>query len=39
MKVICAWCGKIIKKGKPGDIVSHGMCEKCKKEFGKNDKK
>ena len=28
MRVICAWCGKVIKKG-DGDVVSHGICAAC----------
>jgi hypothetical protein len=29
MRVVCAWCDKLLKAGKPGDKISHGMCEEC----------
>lgn len=29
VKVICAWCGKVLKKG--GGKVSHGICTACAK--------
>ena len=28
MKIICAWCGAIIKDGTE-EIVSHGICRPC----------
>ena len=28
MKVICAWCKKVIRDS-PEEIVSHGICETC----------
>jgi hypothetical protein len=28
MKIICAWCGKVIQDG-PEETVSHGVCEEC----------
>lgn len=28
MRVICAWCGKYLED-KPGDGVSHSICEEC----------
>ncbi len=28
LRVVCAWCGKVIKKGN-SDVVSHGICAKC----------
>jgi len=28
MKMICAWCKKVIRKG-PEEPVSHGMCSQC----------
>lgn len=30
-KLVCAWCTCTIRDG--GDPVSHGICEKCGKEF------
>lgn len=32
MRVICAWCGKIIKQNGGSRGTSHGICEKCKKQ-------
>lgn len=29
MKVICAWCGKVIQDG-PDEPVSHGICLDCR---------
>lgn len=31
MKVICAWCGKVIQEGEPDKDgkVSHGACKEC----------
>ncbi len=29
MKLVCAWCKKIIKDGPP-EPVSHGICDTCK---------
>lgn len=38
MKVICAWCRKILKSGK-GEI-SHGICKTCRtKEIERFEKK
>ena len=28
MKVICAWCKKVISRGPP-EPISHGMCNQC----------
>jgi hypothetical protein len=27
-EVVCAWCGRVIARGRPGE-VSHGLCEEC----------
>ena len=32
MKVVCAWCKKVIRES-PEEIVSHGICEKCEKRM------
>ena len=33
VRTICAWCGKLIKKGKLVDgKASHGICDECKQE-------
>jgi hypothetical protein len=29
MKIICAWCQRILDHGQPGDQVSHGCCREC----------
>ncbi len=31
MKVVCAWCRKVMKDG-PDNPVSHGICEACLKK-------
>jgi len=31
MRVICAWCKKIIKEGSTENGISHGICVECKK--------
>jgi len=31
MKVICAWCDKVIKEGRK-EPVSYGICAKCHKK-------
>ncbi len=28
VKVVCAWCGKVLKKGS-GETVSHHICQEC----------
>lgn len=28
MKLVCAWCQKVIREG-PGKTVSHGICPEC----------
>ena len=28
IKVVCAWCGRILKEGPP-EPVSHGLCPGC----------
>ncbi len=38
MKVICAWRKKVLGS-KPGPGITHGICEKCEKEFLKEVKK
>lgn len=32
VKVICAWCKKVLKDG-PEEPVSHGICEECEKKL------
>jgi hypothetical protein len=29
VKVVCAWCGAGQEKVRPGDRVSHGICDGC----------
>ncbi len=31
MQIICGWCGKHLGT-KPGEGVSHGICEACKRK-------
>ena len=28
-KVVCAWCGKVLKKSR-SKVISHGICKECK---------
>lgn len=35
IKVVCAWCGKHMNGDKNAEEVSHGMCDKCYKEYEK----
>jgi hypothetical protein len=35
MKVLCAWCGLLLKAGPPAP-VSHGMCAACAKKFNED---
>lgn len=38
MKVVCAWCKKVLSDdGKPG--VSHGICDSCSKKEKEEYKK
>ena len=30
-KIICAWCGKVMKEGE--EPVSHGICKECAKKI------
>ena len=38
LKVVCAWCDDVIRKGGPQATVSHGICPQCaddqRKQFG-----
>lgn len=29
LRVICAWCTRVLIAGTPGAPVSHGICEAC----------
>ena len=29
VKLVCAWCDKVLKEG-PEDNVSHGICQECR---------
>jgi phage FluMu protein Com len=31
MKVVCAWCGKVLQEG--SEPISHGICPECKEEM------
>jgi hypothetical protein len=38
MKVICAWCKKIIREGNSDEgLVSHGICDICLENFDHNE--
>jgi len=39
MKVICAWCGKVLQDGDPKEPISHGICSKCAKDVLKDFEK
>lgn len=32
LRVVCAWCGLLMRDGPPDDI-SHGMCPACAERF------
>ncbi len=33
IKIVCAWCGKVIREGSPGvKLVSHLICPECYEE-------
>lgn len=33
IKIVCAWCGKVIREGAPGvKLVSHLICPECFEE-------
>jgi hypothetical protein len=36
IKIVCAWCGKVVREGAPGvKLVSHLICPECfEKEMG-----
>ena len=36
MKVICAWCGKVLQEG--DEPISHGICPECKEKLLKEVK-
>ncbi len=29
IRVVCAWCGRLIREGEGGGATSHGLCEAC----------
>ena len=29
VKLVCAWCNKVLKEG-PEDNISHGICQECR---------
>jgi hypothetical protein len=42
MKVVCAWCGKVLKEGALADdmelnLVSHGICTDCEDTVKKQE--
>lgn len=30
MTVVCAWCKKVIEIKEGPDVITHGVCKKCK---------
>lgn len=36
MRVLCGWCGVLIKAGDPDGPVSHGICPRCAAKFSKD---
>ncbi len=38
MKVVCAWCETVIRAGSGStELISHGMCAKCQREYFAED--
>jgi hypothetical protein len=35
IKVVCAWCDKVIKDAPEGAVVSHGICPECFRKVAK----
>ena len=35
VKIICAWCGKILCDGDE-EIISHGICQECEEKLKEN---
>lgn len=32
-RIVCAWCGLVLREGTPGARTSHGMCPACEKRM------
>jgi ribosomal protein S27E len=33
LKLVCAWCTRVLREGTPGAHTSHGMCPGCSARF------
>lgn len=33
LRVVCAWCLRVLCEGTPGAATSHGMCPSCRGRF------
>jgi hypothetical protein len=33
LRVVCAWCRRVLVEGDPGAKTSHGLCPTCAKRF------
>ncbi len=29
LRIVCSWCGLVMREGEPGAETSHGMCPEC----------
>jgi hypothetical protein len=29
LRLVCAWCAKVLRAGKPGAGITHGICPSC----------
>lgn len=32
-RVVCAWCGRVLREGDVSKLVSHGICEDCEQKL------
>lgn len=33
IRVICGWCGRLMKSGDEAGVTSHGICDGCTRAF------
>lgn len=33
LRVVCAWCGAVVREGDGAGPISHGICARCAEEF------
>lgn len=36
LRVVCAWCRRVLEEGTPGAPTSHGCCPRCQKRMLEN---